>query len=133
ARDRAGHAMTLRFIVIGLVAGIAAGFFGIGGGILVVPGLIYWAGFSQHRATGTSLAVLLPPIGIAAAIEYYRNGNVDIRAAVFIALAMIAGGWVGAHFANKIAGPWLRLAFGVFVICLGVYVVFGAERRLAWL
>jgi uncharacterized membrane protein YfcA len=100
--------MTVRFVVIGLVSGIAAGFFGIGGGILVVPGLIYWAGFTQHRATGTSLAVLLPPIGIAAAVEYYRNGNVDVRAAIVIAVAMIVGGGVGAYMANKLPGPWLR-------------------------
>ena len=125
--------MTLRFIVIGLAAGIAAGFFGIGGGILVVPGLIYWAGFNQHRATGTSLAVLLPPIGIAAAIEYYRNGNVDIRAAAFIAVAMIVGGWGGAYIAKRVAGPWLRLAFGTFVVCLGVYLMYGAFRRLGWI
>ena len=125
--------MTLRFILIGLAAGVAAGFFGIGGGILVVPGLIYWAGFNQHRATGTSLAVLLPPIGIAAAIEYYRNGNVDVRAAVYIAVAMVVGGGIGAVIANRVAGPWLRLAFGVFVVCLGVYLVFGAVRRLGWI
>jgi len=125
--------MTLRFILIGLAAGVAAGIFGIGGGILVVPGLIYWAGFTQHRATGTSLAVLLPPIGIAAAIEYYRHGNVDFRAAAFIAVAMVAGGWAGAYIANRVAGPWLRLAFGVSVVCLGVYLVFGAVRRLGWL
>lgn len=125
--------MTIRYIIIGLAAGIAAGFFGIGGGILVVPGLIYWAGFNQHRATGTSLAVLLPPIGIAAAIEYYRNGNVDVRAAIFIAIAMMVGGGVGAYLANRLPGPWLRLGFGVFVVFLGIYLVYGALRRLGFL
>ncbi len=125
--------MTIRYIIIGLAAGIAAGFFGIGGGILVVPGLIYWAGFNQHRATGTSLAVLLPPIGIAAAIEYYRNGNVDVRAAIFIAIAMMLGGGVGAYLANRLPGPWLRLGFGVFVVFLGIYLVYGALRRLGFL
>ena len=123
----------MRFILIGLVGGVASGFFGIGGGIVIVPALIYWAGFSQHRATGTSLAVLLPPIGIAAVIEYYRNGNVDFRAAFIIAAAMIVGGGVGAFVANRVAGPWLRLAFGVFVVILGGYLVFGAVKRLGWL
>ena len=122
----------MRFILIGLVGGVASGFFGIGGGIVIVPALIYWAGFSQHRATGTSLAVLLPPIGIAAVIEYYRNGNVDFRAAFIIAAAMIVGGGVGAFVANRVSGPWLRLAFGVFVVILGGYLVFGAVKRLGW-
>ena len=123
----------MRFIVIGLIGGVASGFFGIGGGIVIVPALIYWAGFSQHRATGTSLAVLLPPIGIAAVIEYYRNGNVDFRAALIIAAAMIVGGGVGAVVANRVEGPWLRLTFGVFVVILGGYLVFGAAKRLGWL
>jgi uncharacterized membrane protein YfcA len=123
----------LRFIVIGLVAGISSGFFGIGGGVLVVPMLIYWMGFNQHRATGTSLAVLLPPIGLAAFLEYWRNGNVDIRAAMIIACAMLIGGGAGAFFANRVSGPWLRLAFGVFVVVLGGYLIVGAARRLGWL
>ena len=122
----------LQFIVIGALSGIAAGFFGIGGGVLVVPLLVYWAKFTQHRATGTSLAVLLPPVGIAAVIEYYRNGNVDIRAAIYIAVAMIIGGGAGAVIANRVAGPWLRLAFGIFVVSLGIYLVYGAARRLGW-
>ena len=123
----------MRFILIGLIGGVASGFFGIGGGIVIVPALIYWAGFSQHRATGTSLAVLLPPIGIAAVIEYSRNGNVDFRAAIIIAAAMIVGGGVGALIANRVEGPWLRLAFGVFVVLLGGYLVFGAVKRLGWI
>jgi len=122
----------LRFVVIGILSGVAAGFFGIGGGILVVPMLIYWVGFSQHRATGTSLAVLLPPVGLAAVIEYYRNGNVDIRAAITIAIAMLVGGGVGGYFANRVAGPYLRLFFGVFVVLLGGYLIYGAGRRLGW-
>jgi len=123
----------MKFIVIGFLSGIAAGFFGIGGGVLIVPMLIYWAGFNQHRATGTSLAVLLPPIGIAAVLEYWRNGNVDIRTAIYIAVAMMIGGGIGAFGANKIAGPYLRLAFGIFIVILGVYLCFGAARRLGWI
>src|SRR6185295_5410711 len=74
-RVMTGSLLTL--VLIGLVSGLASGVFGIGGGVLIVPGLIYLAGFTQHRATGTSLAVLLPPVGLAATIEYYRHGNVD--------------------------------------------------------
>lgn len=123
----------LVLVVIGVLGGIAAGLFGVGGGIVVVPALIYWAGFSQHRATGTSLAVLLPPIGLAAVLEYYRHGNVDIRAACILAATMFAGAWVGAFFANKISGPQLRLTFGVFMVVVGVYLVYGAVKRLGWI
>jgi uncharacterized membrane protein YfcA len=120
-------------LVIGLVGGVFGGFFGVGGGIVIVPGLIYWAGFSQHKATGTSLAVLLPPIGLAAALEYYRHGNVDVKAAALVAAGMFAGAWVGARFANDMRGPHLRLLFGLFVCVMGVYLVHGALRRLGWL
>jgi len=123
----------LTFVVIGIVGGIAAGLFGVGGGIVVVPALIYWAGFSQHMATGTSLAVLLPPIGLAATIEYYRHGNVDVRAAMILAATMFVGAWVGAWVANRMPGPQLRLLFGVFLSGLGIYLVYGACKRLGWL
>ncbi len=98
---------------------------------MIVPALVYLAGFSQHRATGTSLAVLLPPVGIGAVIEYYRGGNVDWKAANIIAAAVFCGAWVGAAFANKISGPVLRLMFGVFVVLLGLYTVHGAANRIA--
>jgi uncharacterized membrane protein YfcA len=122
----------LIFVVIGVLGGVAAGLFGVGGGIVIVPALIYWAGFSQHLATGTSLAVLLPPIGLAATLEYYRHGNVDVHAAILLAVSMFAGSWVGAYFANQMKGPHLRLLFGVFVSALGLYLVHGALRRLGW-
>lgn len=126
-------ASILLFIVLGLGAGVLSGVFGIGGGLVIVPALIYFAGFSQHRATGTSLAVLLPPIGIGAVWEYYRHGNVDIRAAAVIAVAVLAGGWVGAVLANRVSGPYLRLAFSLFVCSMGIYLLHGAFRRLGWI
>jgi uncharacterized membrane protein YfcA len=121
------------YIVIGLLGGVFAGMFGVGGGIVIVPALVYWAGFSQHKATGTSLAVLLPPIGLAAVIEYYRHGNVDIRAAALLAATMIVGAWGGAVIANHMKGAHLRLAFGVFVSAMGVYLIYGACKRLGWI
>jgi len=122
----------LTFVLIGLVGGTAAGLFGVGGGIVLVPALVYWAGFSQHRATGTSLAVLLPPIGLAATLEYWRHGNVDFRAAAVLAATMFLGSWGGAFLANQLKGPHLRLLFGTFLSLLGVYLVYGAGRRLGW-
>jgi uncharacterized protein len=123
----------LILLATGLTAGILAGFFGIGGGVIIVPALIYILGYSQHRATGTSLAVLLPPIGLAAVLEYYRHGNVDLRAALVIAAASLVGAWIGAVWANKIPGPILRLLFGLFVVSMGFYLIWGAARRLGWM
>ena len=122
----------LIFVGIGLFAGVVSGLFGVGGGLVIVPALIYIAGFSQHRATGTSLAVLLPPIGLIATVEYYRHGNVDFRAAMIIAGMLLVGAWIGAFFANKISGPHLRLSFGIFICAMGVYLIHGAGKRLGW-
>ena len=121
------------FLLIGLGAGVISGMFGVGGGLVIVPALIYWAGFTQHKATGTSLAVLLPPIGLAATLEYYRHQNVDWKAAIIIACALFGGAFVGAFFANKISGPHLRLSFGVFTTVMGVYMIYGACKRLGWI
>lgn len=125
--------MIVLLLIIGLVSGIASGVFGIGGGVLIVPGLVYFLGFSQHEATGTSLAILLPPVGLAAVIEYYRHGSVDLKAALVVAAALLVGAWLGAVFANHLKGHYLRLAFGVFVMGIGVYVIFDAVRRLSWI
>lgn len=122
----------LIFVFIGLIGGITAGIFGIGGGIIIVPALVYWAGFSQHQATGTTLAVLLPPIGLAAAYEYYRHGNVDIRAAIILAASMFFGAWFGAYFANRLDANYLHLIFGLFVCGLGVYLVYEASKHIGW-
>jgi uncharacterized protein len=127
------EAPTVLFVLIGLAAGVLSGGFGIGGGGVIVPALIYLAGFTQHRATGTSLAVLLPPIGLAAMWEYYRHDNVNVRAAMVIALAVFVGGWLGAVVANRVSGPYLRLAFGIFVVMLGLSLMVGAFRRLGWI
>jgi uncharacterized protein len=123
----------LLLLLIGLGAGVLAGFFGVGGGIVIVPALIYILGFSQHKATGTSLAVLLPPVGLAAVLEYYRHDYVDFKAAAIIAVASLLGAWVGAVLSNKLSGPVLRLAFGVFTVVMGFYLIYGAARRLGWL
>ena len=83
-------ATVAKLVIIRVVAGISSGFFGIGGGIVIVPALIYWIGYNQHRAVGTNLAVLLPPVGLAATLEFYCKGNVDIRAAMIIGVSMLS-------------------------------------------
>jgi uncharacterized protein len=116
--------------LIGIAAGLIAGFFGVGGGLIIVPALAYFAGFSQHLATGTSLAILLPPVGLGAVLEYYRHGRVDIRAAMVIALCLFVSAWFSARFANKMNPLYLRLAFGIFVILAGVYITATSAFKL---
>ncbi len=112
---------TLILIAIGLTAGILSGLFGIGGGVVIVPALIFLLGFSAHRATGTSLVILLPPVGLGAVWEYSRRGAVDWRAAIIVAVMVFVGATLGAFLANKLPGATLKLLFSLFLIGLGVY------------
>jgi uncharacterized membrane protein YfcA len=121
---------TALFALIGLAAGLIAGFFGLGGGLIIVPALIYLAGFSQLTATGTSLAILLPPVGLAAVIEYYRRGHVNLKAAAIIAVCLFFAAWLSSHLAQKVNAVYLRLAFGVFIIVVGSYIVYTSVLNL---
>ena len=112
----------LAFVAIGIISGVVMGFFGIAGGIVVVPGLMYLAGFSQKIASGTNLLVLLLPVSFAAAIEYYRAENTSVKAALIIASVMCVSAWFSSRIAAKINADYLRLAFGVLVILIGLYI-----------
>ena len=92
---------TLAFVVTGLAVGVASGMLGIGGAVILVPALVLLFGYSQARAQGTSIGALVPPIGIFAALQYYRAGLLDVRAATFIALGFVFGALGGA----SIVGP----------------------------
>ena len=118
------------FIAIGLVSGLGSGAFGIGGGVLIVPALVLLAGFSQHTATGTSLAVLLPPVGLGAVLEYYRHGAVDLRAGLIIAVSLFLGAWISAHIVARVPDAVMKLSFGVFLSLLGIYLIISAFRNL---
>jgi uncharacterized protein len=122
--------MTTLFVVIGLAAGVAAGLFGIGGGSIIVPALTLLVGFSQVKAVGTSLAVLLLPAGFLAVFEFYRHGNVDLRAAVFIALGLVFGAWLGAWGAQRMGEAWLKVSFGLFLALVGIWIVLSAVKGL---
>lgn len=118
----------LGIALIGLCAGVLSGVFGIGGGVLIVPALIYGLGFSQKLATGTSLAILLPPVGIAAVVEYYRHGFVDVKAALVMCVMVLLGAWLGARVAVDLDARLLKLLFGLFLIIIGGYIIFDASR-----
>jgi uncharacterized protein len=115
---------------IGIGAGILSGLFGIGGGIIMVPALIYLAGFTQLQANGTSLAVLVVPVGLAAVFQYYKAGNVDIKAAIIIAVCLFITAGITAHFAQRITTTYLQIAFGILVIIIGGYIVVNGAVKL---
>ncbi|MFA5090225.1 MAG: sulfite exporter TauE/SafE family protein [Candidatus Omnitrophota bacterium] len=111
------------YVIIGLSAGILGGMFGIGGGAILVPALVYLCGLTQHQAQGTTLAAMVPPIGLLAALRYYYSGNVKLGAAGFICLGFIAGGLVGAHLVQNVPGPILKKLFGVFLLVVSMQMI----------
>ena len=115
--------MWILYIMVGLVAGIASGFLGIGGGTILIPALIYLFGLSQHQAQGTTLALMVPPIGLLAALKYYQQGNVKLSLAAFICLGFFIGGLFGAQFAHKLAEPMLRKIFGIFLLGISLHMI----------
>jgi uncharacterized membrane protein YfcA len=110
---------TVMLVLLGLVAGVLSGLIGIGGGVVVVPALVFLFGYSQHRAEGTTLALLVPPIGLLALLPYYRQGYVDIRAAAFICVGFLFGGLIGGHFATALSNAALQRIFGVALLLIG--------------
>ena len=109
-------------ILIGIISGIVTGFFGLAGGLIIIPALVYLAGFSQQTAVGTNLFVLLLPVSIASVMEYYRNGHVDIKAGIIIAISLLISAWICSKIALKINTAYLKFAFGLFVIVMGAYI-----------
>jgi uncharacterized protein len=116
----------IQMLLIGLVAGVAGGMFGIGGGAIMVPAMVLLIGMEQKFATGTSIAAQILPIGILAAIVYYRNGNVNIKYAVFIAVGLIVGNLFGALFANQpfISSEMMKKLYGIFLLAIGCRYLF---------
>lgn len=111
--------------IIGLSAGIVSGAMGIGGAIIMVPALVYFFGMTQHQAQGTSIAILLFPIGLLAFINYYKAGYVNFRFAMIVMLAFFLGGWLGSKFAINVSDKTLKTVFGILLMLVGLKMVFG--------
>jgi len=111
--------------IIGLLAGIVSGTLGLGGGIVIVPSLVFIMGFSQHMAQGTSLAFLLPPIGFFAAYNYFKQGYVNMKFALILVITFIAGAYLGSIFSMHINDRILRKVFGLVMAVAAVKMIFG--------
>jgi uncharacterized membrane protein YfcA len=115
----------LLFVAIGLGAGVLAGIFGIGGGIVIVPALILLAKFAPQTATGTSLAIFLLPIGALGAWTYYKEGHVRVVPALLLALGVFLGSPIGAKIAQSISALALKRTFAVFLVAVAARLWFG--------
>ena len=115
----------LVYIVLGLIAGVFGGMFGIGGGTILIPALVYLFGLTQHQAQGTTLAIMIPPIGLLAALRYYYSGNVKLGMAGFICLGFFIGGLIGAHFVQNLSDPLLKRLFGAFLLVVSINMILG--------
>lgn len=114
----------MKFVALGLVVGMLSGVLGLGGGIFLVPALIFLFNFTPYQAQGTSLGVLIPPIGIFAALEYYRKGYIDFSVVGLICLGFIFGAYAGAFFVDRIPVALMRRLFGFFMFFVAMQMVF---------
>ena len=111
-------------IIIGLLAGFLSGLVGVGGGILIIPLLIMLLGLTQHEAQGTALFAMLPPIGILAAMNYYKEGFVKWEYAAVIALTFVVGGYFGSKLSISLPDQTVRRVFGVIMLIGAIKLIF---------
>lgn len=112
------------YIILGFIAGILGGIFGIGGGIVLIPALVLLFGLTQHQAQGTTLALMVPPIGLLAALRYYQAGNVKLGVAGFICLGFFVGGLIGANLVQNLSDPLLKKIFALFLFFVSLRMFF---------
>ena len=111
-------------LAIGLAAGLLSGSMGVGGGVIIVPSLIFFMGFSLHQAQGTSLALMTIPVMLVAASNFYKEGFVDIKVALLLAVTFIVGGYLGSKFSIMMPEKIMRKGFGVFMIFVALKMIF---------
>jgi uncharacterized membrane protein YfcA len=111
-------------IAVGLVAGIVSGLIGVGGGIVIVPALVFFFGYSQQLSQGTSLAMMIPPVGILAVMQYYKKGHVDLRLAGLLCIGFVAGAWVGSKLAVSMPEGVLKKVYGVILVLIAIRLIF---------
>lgn len=111
-------------IIVGILSGMLAGVFGVGGAIIVIPALVFILGFSQHDAQGTSLAFMLPPVGILATWNYWKEGHVNWKIALILSITFVVGSYLGSQFSINMSDKLLRRLFGVLMILVAIKMIF---------
>lgn len=117
--------LIILLVIIGLAAGVLSGLVGVGGGIIIVPALVFFLGFTQHEAQGTSLGLLLLPVGILAVLNYYNKGYIDVRVVLVMCAAFVLGGWLGSKLALSLSQEVIRKIFAVVLF-------YTAFRMMGW-
>jgi uncharacterized membrane protein YfcA len=120
----------LLIVMIGLAAGVLSGLVGVGGGLVIVPALVFFLSYSQHMAQGTSLGVLLLPAGILAVIQYYNHGDVDIKAVIILAVGFLAGGYFGSKLALSLPQETVKKVFAIFMLLVAIKMLF-FDKKIA--
>lgn len=115
----------LILFLIGIFAGFASGLVGVGGGIIIVPGLVFFLGLTQHQAQGISIGMLMMPVGFLAAYNYYKTGNLNIGYSVLIGLTFLAGAFFGSKVALNFDQNLMKRIFGVFIMLIALKMIFG--------
>ncbi|MFH1940824.1 MAG: sulfite exporter TauE/SafE family protein [bacterium] len=111
-------------VLLGLIAGVFSGLVGLGGGVILVPALIFLFGLTQHQAQGTTLALMVPPIGILAAWTYYKHGYVDLKIVAFVCVGFLIGGLLGAKIAVGLSKAVLQKVFGIALLLISLKIIF---------
>ncbi len=116
-------------ILIGVAAGILGGMVGVGGGIIIVPALIFFLGFSQKMAQGTSLGILLLPIGILGVVQYYKQGYIDMKVVVIISLGFVIGSFFGSKIALSLPQETVKKIFAILMFVVAVKMMFFDKKE----
>ena len=117
-------------LAIGLFAGIASGFVGVGGGLILVPAMMAFLGLGQHAAQGTSPAMMLPPVGILAVLQYHKAGEVHWAYAAVLCVTFVAGAWAGSKWSLKLSEAWVKLVFGLVMLYASCRMLWTAWNHL---
>ena len=114
----------IALILIGIAGGFLSGMFGVGGGVIIVPALVFFIGMSQHQAQGTSLGLMLFPIGILAAYNYYKTGQMDIKAGLIVAATFVIGGYFGSKISLSLDQALIKKLFGIMMLIVSIKLIF---------
>lgn len=117
--------LVITLLLIGLAAGVLSGLVGVGGGLIIVPALIFFLGYTQHQAQGTSLGLLLLPVGILAVMNYYNKGQIDVKVVAVMSIAFVLGGWLGSKLALRLPADTVKKIFAIFLF-------YSAFKLLKW-
>jgi uncharacterized membrane protein YfcA len=111
-------------VIVGLLAGMLSGLVGLGGGVIIVPALVFFLGFSQHQAQGTSLGILLLPAGIFAVLNYYKKGYIDMKVVLLLFVGFLVGGWLGSKISLTMPEAILKKVFAFALVLIAAKVLF---------